>query len=130
MGFFVISALYAADFAIVPVWAGSSFSIKGLTNAIELINGIKNNGNPDLRFLRLLINGVDRRTSMGRMGIDQIRKFFKMDQVFETMVPTNAVFQRAEHEKKTIIRHDPTAAGARAYRELAQEVIDICELKA
>lgn len=130
MGFFVISALYAADFAIVPVWAGSSFSIKGLTNAIELINGIKSNGNPDLRFLRLLINGVDRRTSMGRIGIDQIRKYFKDDQVFNTMIPTNAVFQRAEHEQKTIIRYDPTATGSRAYRELAQEVIDICKLKA
>jgi cellulose biosynthesis protein BcsQ len=129
MGFFVISALYAADFAIVPVWAGSSFSIKGLTNAIELINGIKNSGNPDLRFLRLLINGVDRRTSMGRIGIEQIRKYFKEDQVFETMIPINAAFQRDEHEKKTIIRHDPTALGSRAYRELAQEVINICGLE-
>jgi len=80
--------------------------------------------------LRLLINGVDRRTSMGRIGIDQIRKFFKGDQVFHTMIPTNAVFQRAEHEQKTIIRYDPTATGSRAYRELAQEVIDICNLKA
>ena len=49
--------------------------------------------------------------------------------MFETMIPINAVFQRAEHEKKTIIRYDPTAAGARAYRELAQEVIDICGLE-
>lgn len=130
LGFFVISALYAADFAIIPVQAGSSFSIKGLTNAIQLINGIKSKGNPDLRFLRLLINGVDRRTSMGRVGIEQIRRFFKEDQVFRTMIPTNAVFQRAEHDQKTIIRYDPTATGSRAYRDLAQEVIEICELKA
>jgi cellulose biosynthesis protein BcsQ len=129
MGFFVISSLYAANFVIVPVISGSRASIKGLSNAIKLIGGIQQSGNPDLRFLRLLINAVDRRTIMGRVGIDQIRTRFAADQIFETMIPTNAVFQRAEHEQKTIIRYDPAAAGSRAYRLLAQEVADICSLK-
>jgi cellulose biosynthesis protein BcsQ len=128
MGFFVVSALQATDFVVVPIWAGSAFSIEGLVRAIDLINDIRTNGNPDLKFLRLLINAVDRRTSMGRISIEQVRKNFPSDQVFETMIPINAAFQRAEHERKTIIRYDPTTLGAKAYRHLAKEILDICAL--
>ena len=127
MGFFVISALYASDFVIVPNWAGSAFSVEGLLKAIELIHDIQQNGNPDLRFLRLLINQVDRRTAMTKVTIDQIRRHFSGREVFETMIPVNATFQRAENEKKTIIRYDPSSPGAKAYRSLAKELIDILQ---
>jgi cellulose biosynthesis protein BcsQ len=74
MGFFGVSALHASDFVIVPIWAGSAFSIEGLLRAIDLINDIHMNGNPDLKFLRLLVNQVDRRTAMTKVTIDQIQK--------------------------------------------------------
>ena len=38
MGFFVVSALYAANFVIVPIKSGSTFSLQGLMKAIDLIN--------------------------------------------------------------------------------------------
>jgi chromosome partitioning protein len=125
MGFFVVSALHASDFVIVPIWAGSAFSIEGLLKAVDLINDIRDHGNPDLRFLRLLINQVDRRTAMTKVTIDQLKKHFPHDQVFETMIPVNAAFQRAENERKTIIRYDPTTLGAKAYRALAKELLEI-----
>lgn len=129
MGFFVVSALYAADFVIVPIKAGSLFSVEGLMRAIDLVDGIRQNGNPDLKFLRLLINGVDRRTSSGKVSIDQIKANFTADQVFESIIPINAAFESAELAKKTVIRYDPTSPGAKAYRTLAQEILDICALK-
>jgi chromosome partitioning protein len=128
MGFFVVSAMHAADFVIVPIWAGSAFSIEGLLKAVDLINDICEHGNPDLKFLRLLINQVDRRTAMTKVTIDQLNKHFPRDQVFETMIPVNAAFQRAENERKTIIRYDPTTLGAKAYRSLAKEVLEIFSL--
>jgi cellulose biosynthesis protein BcsQ len=102
MGFFVVSAMHAADSVIVPIWAGSAFSIEGLLRAVDLINDIRKNGNPDLRFLRLLINQVDRRTAMTKVTIDQLK-----------------------NERKTIIRYDPTTLGAKAYRALAKELLEI-----
>jgi cellulose biosynthesis protein BcsQ len=125
MGFFVVSALHASDFVLVPIWAGSAFSIEGLMRAVGLINDIHENGNPDLKFLRLLINQVDRRTAMSKVTIDQIEKNFPHDQAFQTMIPVNAAFQRAENESKTIIRYDPTTLGAKAYRALAKELLEI-----
>jgi len=125
MGFFVISALHASDFVIVPNWAGSAFSIEGLLKAIELIYDIQKNGNPDLKFLRLLINQVDKRTAMCRVTIAQINKHFSTDEVFKATIPTNAVFQRAENERKTVIRYAPSSPGAKAYRALAKELLDL-----
>jgi len=129
MGFFVVSALHASDSVIVPIWAGSAFSIEGLLKAVDLIHDISDKGNPDLRFLRLLINQVDRRTAMTKVTVDQIHRHFPRDQVFETMIPVNAAFQRAENERKTIIRYDPTTLGAKAYRDLAKELLDIFGLR-
>jgi len=125
MGFFVISALHASDFVIVPNWAGSAFSIEGLLRAIDLIHDIQQNGNPDLRFLRLLINQVDRRTAMTKVTLDLINKHFSENEVFKTMIPVNASFQRAENEQQSIIRYDPSAAGAKAFRRLSDEIIKI-----
>jgi cellulose biosynthesis protein BcsQ len=128
MGFFVVSALHASDFVIVPVLAGSAFSVEGLSKAIDLINDIRTNSNSDLKFLRLMINQVDRRTAMAKVSIDQINKHFTPDQIFTTMIPVNAAFQRAENEAKTIIRYDPTTLGAKAYRALAKELLGIFAL--
>lgn len=127
MGFFVISALHASDFVIVPNLAGSAFSIEGLMKAIKLIHEIQiqNNGNPDLKFLRLLINQVDRRTIMTKTTINQIKKHFTDQEVFKTMIPDNAPFQRAENEYKSIIRYDPSSAGSKAFRSLAAEIIKL-----
>jgi chromosome partitioning protein len=36
MGFFVVSALHASDFVIVPVLAGSAFSVEGLSAIVNL----------------------------------------------------------------------------------------------
>ena len=127
MGFFVVSALQASDFVVVPIKSGSAFSIRGLMKAIELIHDVQKNGNSDLRFLRLLINQVDRRTVSSKVTISQVEKFFSEDQVFATMVPTNAAFERAEGELKTIIRYVPSSFGAKAYRSLAKEVLHIFE---
>jgi len=127
LGFFVISALQSSDFVVVPIKSGSTFSVQGLMKALDLIREIQETGNADLKFLRLLINQVDRRTATSKATIAQIRKHFPPDHIFRTMVPTNAAFERAEAEMKTIIRYEPTALGAKAYRELARELLGIFE---
>ena len=66
IGAFVLCALHAADFVLVPVKAGSAFSVAGLLQAVRLINDVRQQGNNELRFLRLLVNQVDRRTSISK----------------------------------------------------------------
>ena len=127
LGFFVINALFAADFVIVPILCGSSFSLEGLSRAISLVNEIKESGNPDLRFLRLLINNVDKRTAMSKIITDQLVKNFGEQEIFDTKIGTSTVFQQAEYLNKTVLRHAPRSPGAKSYRSLAKEFCNIIE---
>lgn len=122
MGTFVLCALFASDFAIVPILARSSFSVEGLIKAVKLIGDIRKQYNPQLRFLRLLINSVDKRTSISNSITEQISHVFESDQIFKTQIPVNTAFEKAEANKATIFQHDGTSTGARAYRELAKEL--------
>lgn len=127
MGTFVITSLYGSDFVIIPNLANSTFSIDGLLQAIKLIDNIKEGGNTNLRFLKLLINQVDKRKSISRYNIGQIKQHFPEEKIFQTMIPTNAPFETAESKGTTIFKEAPSSNGCKAYRQLAKELLDIFE---
>jgi len=128
MGTFVIISLFASDCVIVPNEAGSSFSMEGLVRMIQLINNVRENGNPNLRFLRLLINKVDRRTAVSKATISYINDHFKAEQTFHNNIPICTAFQKAEGARQTILKFAPSSTGAKAYRLLANELEDIIKL--
>jgi chromosome partitioning protein len=128
MGTFVLTSLYAADGVILPLKAGSAFSVDGLLKAVRLISQVRAEANPDLSFLRLLINQLDRRTSISRNIAQEIAGAFREDQLFRTTIPVNTAFERAESRGQTIFQFDPGATGAVAFRDLARELLDICGL--
>lgn len=125
LGTFVLCALIAADFALVPVKSGSAFSVEGLLKAVRLVREVQEQSNRDLRFLRLLINQVDKRTLISRTLAAQITGAFREDQVFRTSIPATTAFERAEAAGKTLLSYHPGAPGAIAFKELALEFLDI-----
>jgi cellulose biosynthesis protein BcsQ len=129
MGLFVINSLYASDFAIVPADAGSKASIQGLIKAVQFIDDIRKEVNSNLKFLRVLLTKVDRRTSVSQVIMAQLRNNFGASRMFETVVPINTEMQKAELRDQTIFRVNPKSAGARAYREVAKEFLKILKDK-
>ncbi len=125
MGPFVKCALYFSDYVIVPIRAGSSFSVEGLIKATNLIGEVQEKGNPHLRLLRLLINGLDKRTAICKALTGEIRQAFNDDQVFKTEIPANTCFERAEAMRETIFQFDGSSPGAQAFLELAEEFISV-----
>jgi chromosome partitioning protein len=125
MGTFVLCSLYTSDFVIVPIKAGSAFSVEGLIRATKLIDDVRKKGNPDLRFLRLLVNCIDNRTSISKAITSQLQSIFEKEQIFRVQIPVNTSFEKAESQRATIFQHDPTASGARAFRDLAKELTSI-----
>lgn len=125
MGTFVLCNLYASDFAIVPILARSSFSVAGLIKAVKLIQKIKDKVNPDLKFLRLLINSVDKRTTISKSITQQISQVFNNEQIFNTQIPISTAFEKSEAGRETIFKSHATSTGAAAFRELAKELSSI-----
>lgn len=124
LGYFSLSSLFAADFCIVPISAGSAYSIEGLLRVLAIIEKIQEDGNRDLRFLRLLVNNIDRRTAMGRVIVSEVEENFK-GKMFETHIPRSTVFEQAEYTKQTVFGNHSATYGAKAYRELATELKQI-----
>lgn len=127
LSFFVSQAFHAADAVIVPVEAGSSFAMGGLNGILQLIKETQESGNPDLRFLRILVNRVDLRTTVSKMIIGLLHEKFGKDQVFKATIPANTAVQQAEAIRETIFKHAPGSRAAQSYRKLAREFIHTIE---
>ncbi|OEU53381.1 MAG: hypothetical protein BA871_08225 [Desulfuromonadales bacterium C00003096] len=125
LGTFVILSLYSSDFAIVPTDAGSKHSGEGLIKAVEFIRNVQEKGNPDLKFLKLLITKIDKRTAISKAIVTQIMNVFPPQRIFNTKIPVNTELQKAEFFSKTIFKYRSTAKAAIAYKKLAEEIIDL-----
>jgi cellulose biosynthesis protein BcsQ len=125
LGLWLVMALAASDCAIVPVDAGSTFAIDGLTTSISIINDIAARANPKLTFLRILINKADLRTSISKTLVDFIHRTFGDAKIFTTSIPYNTAIQQSELARTSVIRHSPASAGTKRFRELAEELIEI-----
>ena len=131
-GIFTINSLYCSDLAVVPTEAGSKASIIGLNKAVVFIDDLRkgdpeNNihGNPDLKFLKLLITKVDRRTSVSKIITQRLKDTFGDKLMFQTSIGINTSIQRAELHDETIFQYDAKSGGARDYRLLAKEFLKL-----
>jgi chromosome partitioning protein len=124
LGMFTIQALAAADAVLVPIDASSRHSLQGLNAAIKAIGDISSSYNPNLRFLRAIINKVDRRTSISRALVEQISRTWS-NQLFATTIPVCTAIQQAETAIQTVVRYDPHSTASKKIRALADELIAI-----
>lgn len=123
LGLWVIQAMSCADGIIVPIEAGSRFSLDGLASiytSIESIRATKINKN--LKFLKTLVNKVDMRTSSSKVIIEKIHELYP-NNVFATNIPTNDSIKQAELSRTTCLKYDPQCSGSKRYRALADELI-------
>lgn len=128
LGSFVLCSLNASDFALVPIKAGSTDSVEGLYKAVNLIQGIRTNTNPDLKFLRVLIGYYSKATVMSKAVADEIYKSFE-GMVFENMIPVSTAFEKAESLGTTIFNvAGGSTPGSKAYKKLGEEFLSVLEV--
>ena len=124
LSIFVSNALHCADCVIIPTDAGSGNSLEGVRGVLGLMESIKIAGNPELKFLKILINKIDRRKSAHKANIDAINDRFGDENTFETSIPTSTLFEAAETiTKSTIFTNDASSKGAQAFRTLSKEFL-------
>lgn len=125
LGTWVITALYGADYAIIPINSRDRYSIDGLLRTVKIISTIRESKNPDLTFLKLLINQVHRRERICKFNIEQIQTYFDADKIFETVIPVNVNLADAVASRKTIFKEAPASRGCTAFRQLAKELLSL-----
>lgn len=127
LGSFVLASMLASDFVIVPIDSGSSDSVDGLSKALLVIDNMRQNANPDLKFLRMLINRYASRESVCSVISSKLLESFGQEKIFKTIIPAQTAFKKSELLKSTIFTVDSSAKGTTAFRSLAAELIKIVE---
>jgi len=124
LSIFVSNALHCADCVIIPTDAGSGNSLEGVRGVLGLMESIRENGNPGLKFLKILINKIDRRKSAHKANIDSINDRFGDSNTFKTSIPTSTLFEVSETiTRSSIFTHNASSKGAQGFRNLCKEFL-------
>lgn len=116
-----INALVAADYIILPVKA-SEFSLRGIDNMIGYLETIKEDVNPDLVVLGILITQYNERLKISRDMIQRIKDNGWDVALFDTKIRMNTALDVSQSLKKTIFEHDKKSNGAMDYMKLGMEI--------
>lgn len=125
LGLFSVQALACSDKVILPLECGSRFSVEGLGRTIDAILSVRDSLNPNLKDIRLLINRLDRRTTISKLTNLQVRKQFG-ERVFDTFIPVNVSIQQAEMAGQAVTDYAPSSNGAFHFNRLAAELLGSC----
>ncbi len=121
LGLLTINALAAASLVLIPVQA-EYYALEGLSQLLEVVQRVRQGLNTDLEILGVLVTMYDSRTSLSEQVYDELSAHFG-DKVFKTIIPRNVRLAEAPSFGKPIAEHDKWSKGARAYKQLAKEVI-------
>jgi chromosome partitioning protein len=121
LGLLMVNTLTAATGVIVPVQT-QYFAMDGVVQLLETVHKVREDINPGLKVIGIVLTMYDRRTLISREVAEKVRDEAS-DRVFSTVIPINVRLAEAPSHHKSIFEYDPDSSGAKAYRELAKEML-------
>jgi len=121
LGLLTVNALTAAHGVIIPLEC-EFFSLRGVALLIDTIEKVQHRLNPELKLDGILATMYDGRTLHGREVFSRVLEAFG-DTVFDTVISRTVRFPETTVAGEPITSWAPSSAGAKAYRNLAREVI-------
>ncbi len=121
LGLLTLNALAAADSILVPIQC-EYYALEGLTQLMSTVRLVKQKLNPGLEIEGVLMTMYNGRTNLGSQVAAEVRGFFK-DRVFKTTIPRNVRLSEAPSYGQPICLYDKRSAGAKAYKSIAEELL-------
>lgn len=121
LGMITINALSAADQLYVPIQS-EYYALEGVEQLMQTVTLVKQSFNPELYVGGIIITMYDGRMRLSRDVVDTVTATFG-DVVFKTMIPRNVRLAEAPSYGRAIIDYESFSKGAKAYNDLAKEVI-------
>ena len=125
LGLLTVNALVAADWAILSTEA-EHFSEQGAEQAMEVIALARENLNPDLELLGILLNIADMRTRHAKATLETLKAEFG-DKVFDTVIRRSIVYPESARAGKPIYEYNRRKA--LDYARLTVEVLERLKLE-
>jgi chromosome partitioning protein len=109
------------DYVLVPVQC-EYLSLRGLIQLENTLSMIRENLNPDVRIRGILPTMFDGRTLHSREAVEILQENFG-SLVFDTRIRKTIRYAEAPVKGTSVLKYDSNGNAARAYRDLAQEVL-------
>src|SRR5947199_4444224 len=123
LGILMTNALAAADEILTPIQF-QYCALEGLVKIVRVVEQVRDSGaNPQVEIGGIVMTMFDSRTKISAQVVAEVRQHFA-SRVYRTVIPRAVRLSEAPSFGKTILEYDPSGAGARAYRALAEEFIE------
>ncbi len=121
LGLLTLNALTAAEGVLIPLQC-EYYALEGLSHLVKTIELVRQNLNPDLSLLGILLTMFDVRNNLSSQVVEEARRHFG-DQVFETVIPRNVRLGESPSHGVPVLLYDIQSKGAQSYLQLAKELI-------
>ncbi|HXI12465.1 MAG TPA: ParA family protein [Thermoanaerobaculia bacterium] len=121
LGMITVNALVASTHVLVPIQS-SYFALEGTDDLLETIDKIKARPNPNLQLLGVVITMHDKRTTLAKDILDQIRQVFG-ERLFQTTITKSIRLEESPAYKESIFSFAPKSSGAMEYYSLSEEIL-------
>lgn len=118
-----INSMTTADSVLVPIQC-EYYALEGLSQLIHTVNLVKERLNPELEMEGVVFTMYDARTNLSTQVVENVKENLKQ-RVYGTLIPRNIRLAEAPSYGMPISRYDAKSAGAEAYMNLAEEIIEL-----
>src|ERR1700692_1885929 len=109
LGLLTVNALVAADSALITAEA-QYFALQGVEQAMEVVELAREDLNPQLRLLGVLLNLADMRTVHSREALVSLQERFG-EAVFPTVVRASIAYAESAERARSILDYRPDLGG-------------------
>lgn len=125
LGLLTINSLTAVDSVLIPIQC-EFYALEGVSQLMSTIDLVKKSLNAGLEIQGVILSMFDGRTNLSVQVVEEVKKYFK-DKVYTTVIPRNVRLAEAPSFGMPITEYDPASKGAEAYREFAEEFLELEE---
>ncbi len=121
LGLLTLNALVAAHAVMVPLQA-EFLALEGISHLAKTIERVRKTFNPGLELQGIVLTMVDGRNKLSELVESDVRGYYG-EKVYKTTIPRNVRISEAPSYGKPVLLYDFASKGARAYLDLAGEVL-------
>ena len=125
LGMLTINSLTASDSVLIPIQC-EYYALEGVSQLMSTFKLVKKRLNPNIEIQGVVLSMFDGRANLSIQVVEEVKKYFK-GSVYTTLIPRNVRLAEAPSYGKPVIYYDTKCRGTEAYKELAEEFIELEE---
>jgi chromosome partitioning protein len=118
-----LNGISACDSLIIPMQC-EPYSLEGVAELLSTVKRVKAGANKYVKVLGIIFTMLDKRLTVNRDIMNDLRSKFPENMIFKTEIPRNVRLSEAPSHGEPIIYYDSGSKGAAAYNKLAKEVLE------